>query len=120
MYFGLFLNPLEKLQICVKMQIKKNQKKKIKKTSFEQVIEVFDGVRKNCTNFPYNNKLNKYISVQMILRYMFAGHCTEYNRGGNLIQGNIQTYCKTFTKKPCPKVYPSTRAYNCKLLSVNE
>lgn len=120
MYFGLFFNPLEILLICVKMQIKKNQQQKIKKTSFEQVIGVFDGVRENCTNFPYKNKLNKNISVQMIFRYMFAGHCTEYNRGGNLIQGNIQTYCKTFTKKPCPKLYPSTKAYNCKLLSVNE
>lgn len=95
-------------------------KKKIKKTSFELVIEYFDGVRENFTNCPYKNKLNSYISVQMIFRYIFAGHCTEYNIGGNLLQGNIQTDCKTFTNKPCPNFYRSNKAYNCELLSVKE
>nr|XP_034332399.1 uncharacterized protein LOC117691138 [Crassostrea gigas] len=59
-----------------------------------------------------NTYANQTLEVCAYAQNILDGHCTEYNRGGNLLQGNIQTYCKTFTKKPCPKVYPSTRAYN--------
>lgn len=54
------------------------------------------------------------IQTVMLTMYLFAGYCTEYNLGGNIIQQSFRTNCTQFTKNPCPLGYQSTDAYKCK------
>lgn len=53
------------------------------------------------------NKTNCYA-------YLFAGYCTEYSLGGNIVQQSFRATCTQFTEDPCPLGYPSTDAYKCK------
>ena len=52
-------------------------------------------------------------------RYYIKGYCTEYNIGGNIIQGNSKTNCTAFIQSPCPIFYPSNEAYKCKFRIYN-
>lgn len=67
----------------------------------------------------YNFTANDYpegiwfVNMCLVCLYLFAGHCSEYNKGGNLIQANMQTNCMTFANKPCPNFYRSGEAYKC-------
>lgn len=47
--------------------------------------------------------------------FLFAGYCTEYSLGGNIIQQSLVATCTQFTKNPCPLRYQSTDAFKCKL-----
>lgn len=59
---------------------------------------------------------NKVIYNTNCYAYLFAGYCTEYSLGGNIIQQSFRANCTQFTENPCPHEngYQSTDAYKCK------
>nr|XP_022287031.1 uncharacterized protein LOC111099852 isoform X2 [Crassostrea virginica] len=80
--------------------------------------------RKNCETYAslcdepvklkYHCVINAFVGLIEVCAYEQAivnGHCTEYSKSGNLIQGSQNITCYNFTNNYCPLYYPSTEAY---------
>nr|XP_022287253.1 uncharacterized protein LOC111099993 isoform X2 [Crassostrea virginica] len=81
--------------------------------------------RKNCSSFDQfcgeaskleyhcviNPSVDQLIEVCAYPKNILLGYCTEYDRGGNIVQGNSRTNCTAFIQSPCPVYYRSNEAY---------